>query len=175
MRSCSSTRPQAKLERVPMLRGRIIAANGVQGRRAQGAADAAWVLQSDRGITYATDVPRGSRVVEGEWWRAGCQRAAAGLVRERSIADGLGLKIGDTVTVNVLGRNITARVANLRSVDWESLGINFVMVFSPERVSRRAAYPYRNTDIPKWRDVPRRRSRCSRRWLTRFRRSRPSG
>ena len=43
----------------------------------------------------------------------------------------IGLKIGDTVTVNVLGRNITARIANLRQVEWESMGINFVMVFSP--------------------------------------------
>ena len=50
---------------------------------------------------------------------------------EKKVADGLGLKIGDPVTVNVLGRNITARVANLRTLDWQSLGINFVMVFSP--------------------------------------------
>ncbi len=43
----------------------------------------------------------------------------------------LNLKLGDTVTVNVLGRNVTARIANLRAVDWQSLGINFVLVFSP--------------------------------------------
>jgi putative ABC transport system permease protein len=43
----------------------------------------------------------------------------------------IGLELGDTVTVNVLGRNITARIANFRQVEWESLGINFVMVFSP--------------------------------------------
>jgi putative ABC transport system permease protein len=50
---------------------------------------------------------------------------------ERQVADGLGLGLGDDITVNVLGRNLTARIANLRSVDWESLGINFVLVFSP--------------------------------------------
>ena len=50
---------------------------------------------------------------------------------EKRIADGLGLKIGDSLTVNVLGRNITARIANLRVVDWQSLGINFVLVYSP--------------------------------------------
>jgi putative ABC transport system permease protein len=50
---------------------------------------------------------------------------------EKKIADGLGLKIGDSVTVNVLGRDITARIANLRSLDWQSLGINFVLVYSP--------------------------------------------
>jgi putative ABC transport system permease protein len=50
---------------------------------------------------------------------------------EKRIADGLGLKLGDEVTVNVLGRNVTARIANLRRLDWQSLGINFIMVFSP--------------------------------------------
>jgi putative ABC transport system permease protein len=46
----------------------------------------------------------------------------------------LGLKVGDAVTVNVLGRNLTLTVANLRAVDWQNLGINFVMVFSPSAV-----------------------------------------
>ena len=50
---------------------------------------------------------------------------------EKQTADGLALKIGDDISVNVLGRNFTARIANLRSLDWESLGINFVLVFSP--------------------------------------------
>ncbi|MGA7974826.1 MAG: FtsX-like permease family protein, partial [Pseudolabrys sp.] len=54
---------------------------------------------------------------------------------EQHIADGLGLKLGEPVTVNVLGRNITARVASLRRVDWQSLSINFVMVFSPNTFS----------------------------------------
>jgi len=58
------------------------------------------------------------------------RRAATGLVREK-IADGLGLKLGDPIVVNVLGRNITTHIANMRTVDWQSLGINFVMVFSP--------------------------------------------
>jgi len=51
---------------------------------------------------------------------------------EKRIADGLGLGIGDTLTVNVLGRNVTARIANLRAVDWQTLGINFVLVYSPD-------------------------------------------
>ena len=74
--------------------------------------------------------PSGSRLVEGQWW--GPDYDGPPLVSfEKKIADGLGLKLGDPVTVNVLGRNITARIANMRTVDWESLGINFVMVFSP--------------------------------------------
>ena len=50
---------------------------------------------------------------------------------EKKLADGLGLKLGDSVTVNVLGRNVTAKIANMRTVDWQNLGINFVLVFSP--------------------------------------------
>ena len=70
------------------------------------------------------------KVVEGEWWPKDYQGPPL-VSFEKKIAEGLGLKIGDPVVVNVLGRNIAAKVANLRSVQWESLGINFVLVFSP--------------------------------------------
>jgi putative ABC transport system permease protein len=122
--------PSAKLERVPMLRGRIVAANGVKAEDLKPPPSAAWVLQSDRGITYTAELPQGSRIAEGEWWRAE-YRGPPLVSFEKKIADGLNLKIGDPITVNVLGRNITATVANLRTVDWQSLGINFVLVFSP--------------------------------------------
>ena len=122
--------PRATLERVPMLRGRIISAGGVPAEDLKPKPEAAWALQSDRGITFTAQIPAGSRVVAGEWW--GADYAGAPLVSfEKQIADGLGLKVGDEVTVNVLGRNFTARIANLRALDWNSLGINFVMVFSP--------------------------------------------
>jgi len=113
-----------------MLRGRIVAANDVRAEDLKPSDDAAWVLQSDRGLTYARDLPEGSRLTAGQWWPP--DYAGPPLVSfEQRIADGLGLKLGDAVTVNVLGRNITARIASLRRVDWQSLGINFVMVFSP--------------------------------------------
>jgi putative ABC transport system permease protein len=132
--------PGASLERVPMLRGRIIAANGIPAERLKPPAEVAWALQSDRGITYADAVPAGSRLVEGDWWPAGAEGPSL-VSFEKRVADGLGLKIGDRVTVNVLGRNLTARVANLRAVDWQSLGINFVMVFSPAAI-RGAPHSY---------------------------------
>ncbi|HKS60836.1 MAG TPA: FtsX-like permease family protein, partial [Xanthobacteraceae bacterium] len=122
--------PDARYERVPMLRGRIVSANGVRAEDLKPAPNAAWVLQSDRGITYAADVPGGSRVVAGEWWKPDYQGPPL-VSFENKIAEGLGLKIGDPVVVNVLGRNITATIANLRAVEWQSLGINFVLVFSP--------------------------------------------
>jgi putative ABC transport system permease protein len=122
--------PRSTLERVPMLRGRIVAANGIKAEDLKPGEGSAWVLRGDRGITYATAVPDGSRVVAGDWW--GADYAGAPLVSlESKTAADLNLKVGDSVTVNVLGRNITARIANLRAVDWQNLGINFVLVFSP--------------------------------------------
>ncbi|MDC7784060.1 FtsX-like permease family protein [Rhodoplanes sp. TEM] len=122
--------PGATFERVPMLRGRIVAANGVRAEDLKIRPDASWALHGDRGITYAGTVPPGSRVVEGTWWGED-YRGPPLLSLEKRIAEGLGLNLGDTLTVNVLGRNITAAIANIRTVDWQSLGINFVLVFSP--------------------------------------------
>lgn len=122
--------PQARLERVPMLRGRIISVNGVRAEDIKASSDAEWVLESDRGITYADEVPAGSRLVEGQWW--GPNYSGPPLVSfEKKLADGLGLKLGDDIVVNVLGRNVAVKLANMRTVDWQSLGINFVLVFSP--------------------------------------------
>ncbi len=122
--------PGSTVERVPMLRGRIVATNGVPAADLKPAAGSRWVLRGDRGITYATAVPSGSRVVAGQWWNVDYSGPPLVSLESRT-AQNLNLKIGDTVTVNVLGRNITARIANLRAVDWENLGINFVLVFSP--------------------------------------------
>jgi putative ABC transport system permease protein len=122
--------PRAVFESVPMLRGRIVDVAGRKAEEITPSAEARWVLASDRGITYTGVVPEGSRVVEGEWWGRDYQGPPL-LSFEKKLADGLGVKLGDSVTVNVLGRNITARVANMRAVDWQSLGINFVLVYSP--------------------------------------------
>jgi len=122
--------PGSALERVPMLRGRIVEANGIKADDLKPAEGSRWVLRGDRGITYSGTVPAGSRVVDGKWWST--DYAGEPLVSlESKSAHDLNLKIGETITVNVLGRNITARIANLRAVDWENLGINFVLVFSP--------------------------------------------
>jgi putative ABC transport system permease protein len=120
----------AKLIRVPMLRGRIAELNGRDVREIEMPPEGAWVLRGDRGITYAQNVPENSTLVAGEWWGADYQGEPLVSFSAEEAGE-IGLEIGDTITVNVLGRNITARIANLREVAWESLAINFVMVFSP--------------------------------------------
>ncbi len=125
-----ATAPQSNVEDVPMLRGRIVAARGVKAEDLKASTDSEWVLQSDRGLTYTGEIPKGSKVVEGQWWGPGYDGPPL-VSMEKKIADGLKLKIGDEMVVNVLGRDITATIGNMRSVDWQSLGINFVLVFSP--------------------------------------------
>lgn len=124
------TAPDSTVEDVPMLRGRIVSARGVKAEDLGASQDSEWVLQSDRGLTYTGEIPKGSKIVEGEWW--GTDYSGPPLVSmEKKIADGLKLKIGDEIVVNVLGRDIPAKIANLRNIDWQGLGINFVLVFSP--------------------------------------------
>ncbi|MET0347336.1 MAG: FtsX-like permease family protein [Methyloceanibacter sp.] len=122
--------PGAKLDQAPMLRGRIVALKGVPAEKAEAAPDSRWVLAGDRGLTYTDAVPGASTLVAGEWWPKGY--AGPPLVSfDADLAKGLGLKLGDPITVNILGRNVDATIASFRKIDWESLAINFVMVFSP--------------------------------------------
>ena len=114
----------------PMLRGRMVSIKGVAADKVVADPDAAWALRGDRGLTYADTLPEGSTLTEGQWWAKDyAGPPLVSLVDE--IGQGLGLRIGDEITVNVLGRELTAKVANFRQVNWRSLGINFVMVFSP--------------------------------------------
>src|SRR3979490_2217824 len=125
-----TTAPQSTVEDVPMLRGRIVAARGVKAEDLKPSTDSEWVLQSDRGLTYTGEIPKGSQIVEGDWWGANYEGPPL-VSMEKKIADGLKLKIGDEIVVNVLGRDMPATIGNLRTIDWQGLGINFVLVFSP--------------------------------------------
>ena len=120
--------------RVPMLRGRISSVNGVPSDRLTVAPDVQWALRGDRGITYSASMPSGSTMVRGTWWPedyAGPPLVSFG----EELAQGFGVDVGDTISVNVLGREMEATIANTREIDWSTLGINFVLVFSPGALS----------------------------------------
>jgi putative ABC transport system permease protein len=122
--------PGADFTQVPMLRGRIVRLNGTPVEQAKIAPDAEWAVRGERGLTYASTLPAGSAVVAGEWWPAD-YRGTPLVSFDAGLAHGMGLNIGDTLTVNLLGRDITAKIANLRHIDWARLGINFAIVFAP--------------------------------------------
>lgn len=122
--------PLAVVKEAPMLRGRLVKLKGQPTEKIKAPPEAQWVLNGDRGLSYDVDVPDGSKVVKGKWWPKDYDGEPL-VSFEEELGRKLGVDVGDTVTVNVLGREITARIASLREVKWESLAINFVMVFSP--------------------------------------------
>ena len=122
--------PDGKIIAVPMLRGRITSLKGIDARNYKAKEGGEWVLRGDRGITYAKNVPENSTLAEGEWWSEDYTGPPLVSVSAEEAGE-LGLSVGDEIMVNVLGRSITATIASLRQVQWETLGINFVLVFSP--------------------------------------------
>lgn len=119
-----------QVRRVPSLRGRIVRVGGVPAERAEVAPEARWALGNDRGLTYAAMPPAGSRIVAGSWWPP--DYAGPPLISfDAQLAQGMGLAVGDTMTINILGREVEARIANLRAIDWTTLSINFTLIFAP--------------------------------------------
>ncbi len=130
--------PTASIVHVPMMRGRIVAVKGVPVEKIAVADDAKWALDGDRGVTFSPTLPANSKLAAGAWWPE--DYVGPPLVSlEQKVAEGVGVAVGDEITVNVLGREIVATVTNLRKLDWRSYGINFIMVFSPN-VFRAAPY-----------------------------------
>ncbi len=116
----------ARVDTAPMLRGIITQING---RPADEIAGGHWVVQGDRGITYADTQPTGTDIVEGTWWPEG-YTGPPQISFSAEEATEMGLQIGDMMTVNVLGRDITGEVTSFRDVSWEDAGIGFVLAMN---------------------------------------------
>jgi putative ABC transport system permease protein len=124
----------AVIRSVPTLRGRILAygPKDAMTRVAdlEETPEGAWQLNGERGLTYADEVPEGNTVTEGQWWGPFYQGEPLVSVDE-NLAKAIGLKLGDTITIGLLGVERSARVASFRRIDWDSMGFNYVLVFSP--------------------------------------------
>ena len=118
-----------RVETAPMLRGVLSEINGIPGREHPAAGH--WVLRGDRGISYSATIPDGTRLTAGDWWPEDYSGPPLVSFGAEQAAE-LGIGVGDEITVNILGRNITAEIANLREVDFSTGGIGFVMIMSPE-------------------------------------------
>lgn len=140
--------PGAKIVAAPLMRGRIVRVAGVEADKVHVKESAQWALEGDRGLTYSPDVPKGAQVVAGAWWAPDYSGPPLVSVEE-DIAKGLGLKLGDDLTINVLGREMTAQVANLRKVNWRSFAINFVLVFSPNTFRGAPHTALMSAELPK--------------------------
>lgn len=115
------------IEAAPMLRGIISAVNGIPAAEIDGAP---WVLRGDRGVTYAATPPEGTVLTAGSWWPED-YTGPPQMSFSADEAESLGLQLGDDVTVNILGREITATVTSFRKVEFESLAMGFVITLDP--------------------------------------------
>jgi putative ABC transport system permease protein len=115
-----------RVEAAPMLRGIITKING---RPAREVAGDHWVLNGDRGVTYA-ETPGNATVTAGAWWPEGYEGPPQVSFAAEEAAE-MGLKLGDRLTVNILGRDIEAEITSFRVVDFSSAGMGFVMSMDP--------------------------------------------
>ncbi len=127
--------PGSQVRTVPALRGAILA-YGPKDSMTRVASlgddlpEGAWALRGERGLTYADAVPAGNTVTAGKWWPSDYSGEPLVSIDE-DLADAIGLKVGDYLTIGVLGVERTARIASLRRIDWQTMGFNYVLVFSP--------------------------------------------
>lgn len=119
----------------PMVRGRIAKLNGVPVEQAHVSEDAKWAIESDRGFSYGQLPPPDTHLAEGQWWHADYQGKPL-VSFDRKLAQGMGLHVGDTVTLNILGTDIDATIASLRDINYLSLHINFALVLSPGPIEK---------------------------------------
>ena len=128
------TLPGATVQMVPNLRGRVIA-YGPKNAMTRVAdlkdlPDGAWALKGERGLTYSAKVPDGSTVTQGAWW-PNIYTGDPLVSIDETFAQAVNLHVGDYITVSLLGVERTAKIASLRRINWDTMGFNFVMVFSP--------------------------------------------
>ncbi|MCL9654495.1 ABC transporter permease [Pseudomonas protegens] len=116
----------------PVVPGRLVSINGEPVREIvskDSSGDRA--VQRDLSLTWATDLPAGNRITEGNWWSAQPADAVPGVSVEAKVAQSLKLKLGDQLTFTVAGVNREARVTSLRSINWDNFQPNFFMIFQP--------------------------------------------
>ncbi len=118
------------VQQVPSLRARIVAVNGVPADQVQATPETRWALSGDRGLTYAATPPAGTHIVAGHWWPSDYEGPPL-VSFDAGLAAGWHVGLGDTIRVNVLGRDIDLTVENLRDIAWQTLSLNFAMVASP--------------------------------------------
>lgn len=89
-----------------------------------------WAYDNDISMSAIGPEPPNPRITDGSWWPARYAGPTLAALDE-DVARGTGLKVGDAITIQVLGREIEARVAALRKVEFGSFGASFPLVLTP--------------------------------------------
>ncbi len=127
------TTNQLTYRRAPVLIGRVTAINAEKLDERKVAPEQRWVTRTETPMTLLADKPIEANLVSGAWWPSGY--AGPPLVSvEEGAAHGLGLSLGDTVTFRIFTKEIAAKVASFRKVDWSGFGANVAFILSPGSV-----------------------------------------
>ena len=125
--------PQTYL-RMPFATGRI---SGLKGKPVD--LDAIkpgqrWAFDNDIGLSLLAGEPTDGGLVAGQWWKAGYTGPPL-LALNTEIADAAGLKVGDTVTLSILGRDIDAKITVLRKIEFGGFGPNFNLILNTQALT----------------------------------------
>ena len=116
-----------KIRTAPMLRGLITEINDTPLSELK---IDHWALRGDRGVTYQSSPTPETKLISGEWWPekyTGHPQISFSFNEAQEI----GLNLGDKITLNLMGRDLTGEITSFRDVDFSTMGINFLMVFNP--------------------------------------------
>lgn len=122
-----------------MIRGRISKIKGVPAEDAPVEPNSRWAIRGERGLSYSATVPENAKITAGEWWAP--DHTGDNLVSiDENVARDLHLALGDEITVDILGREITAKMASTRDIRWQSAAMNFALIFSPNALEGAPGY-----------------------------------
>ncbi|MBP2314400.1 ABC transporter permease [Azospirillum soli] len=119
-----------RVETAPFLHARISRVNSVAITEADVPRSVAWAVRGDRGLSWRDRPAATDEIVAGAWWPPGYDGPPLASV-DAQVASRLGLAVGDTITLALAGGPVTARVGNLRRIDWTRLDLDFPVVLSP--------------------------------------------
>ena len=121
------------LKVLPYIPGRIVRIKGMNPEDALVDADGRWLIDDggERTFSYAAEPPENAEIVAGEWWPQNYSGKPL-LSIHKDVADSFALNLGDTITMNILGREIVGEVYNVRDLEWRSMQLNFAIMLSPE-------------------------------------------
>ncbi|MEL7197662.1 MAG: FtsX-like permease family protein [Pseudomonadota bacterium] len=148
--------PDAAIRAVPTLRASVLAFGPqddmVRVADLEEIPDGAWALRGERGVTYADTLPPGNSLSEGEWWDES-EPGEALVSIDTQLSESTGLGVGDYLTIGILGTERDVRIANVREIDWETMGFNFTMVFSRQAIADAPHKLSATIDLPEGADA----------------------
>lgn len=152
LKIAKATPDVGKVKTTPILRGRIAALNGVPAEDALVDEGESWLIRGDRGFTYMTEQPEYGEIIAGEWWPPGYDGPPIVSVAE-DVQQGFDVGVGDTITVNILGVDMAATIANIRAIDWGTFTMNFAVTFAPGSLEDAPASHIATVELPPEREL----------------------